>query len=47
MNILGLDIGFARVGVAIGNTEIGLAFPRKTLLFEKYLDIKLQNRKIE
>ena len=41
MNILGLDIGFARVGIAIGNTEIGLAFPRETSMFEKYLcDIK-------
>ncbi len=41
MNILGLDIGFARVGVAIGNTDIGLAFPRETSPFEKYLcDIK-------
>lgn len=37
MNILGLDIGFSRVGVSIGTTEIGLAFPREGIPFEIYL----------
>ena len=37
MNVLGLDIGFARVGFAIGSTDIGLAFPRAQHAFEVYL----------
>lgn len=37
MKILGLDIGFSRVGVAIGNDVIGMAFPRETIPFESYL----------
>jgi len=37
MKIIGLDIGFARVGVAIGDTEIKLAFPREQLDFKIYL----------
>ncbi len=41
MKVLGLDIGFARVGVAIGDTEIKLAFPREQLDFKIYLK-KLQ-----
>lgn len=41
MKIIGLDIGFARVGVAIGESDIGLAFPREQLHFEVYLP-KLQ-----
>ncbi|HID91653.1 TPA: Holliday junction resolvase RuvX [Candidatus Peregrinibacteria bacterium] len=41
MKIIGLDIGFARVGVAIGESDIKLAFPREQLKFEEYLP-KLQ-----
>lgn len=41
MKIIALDIGFARVGVAIGETDIKLAFPREQLQFEEYLP-KLQ-----
>ncbi len=37
MKILALDIGFARVGVAIGDTDVKLAFPREQLKFEDYL----------
>ncbi len=41
MKIIALDIGFARVGVAIGESDIKLAFPREQLKFEDYL-LKLQ-----
>lgn len=37
MNVLGLDIGFARVGFAVGSTEIQMAFPREQFPFETYL----------
>ena len=37
MKIIALDIGFSRVGVAIGESDIQLAFPREQLHFEIYL----------
>lgn len=37
MNILCLDIGFSRVGLAIGNTNVGIAFPREIIAFKDYL----------
>lgn len=34
---LALDIGFARVGTAIGESQIGLAFPREILAYNSYI----------
>ena len=37
MQVLGLDIGFARTGFAMGNTLTGLAFPREIVDYKDYL----------
>jgi putative Holliday junction resolvase len=37
MKILGVDIGFSRVGFAIGDTLTSLAFPREITQYSKYL----------
>ena len=31
MRVLGVDYGLRRIGLAIGETEVGAAFPRKTM----------------
>lgn len=38
MVILGLDVGEKKIGVAIGDTETGLAFPRPALLVESWAE---------
>lgn len=37
MKVVGIDMGFARVGVAVLDTEVGIAFPREILAFDSYL----------
>lgn len=37
-NILGLDVGERKIGVAIGATETGLAFPRPALLVNDWTE---------
>jgi putative Holliday junction resolvase len=39
MNILCLDIGFSRVGLAVGNTSLKIAFPREIINFKNYLSV--------
>ncbi len=38
MKILGIDIGFSRVGFAIGDTITPIAFPREVIDYNHYLD---------
>lgn len=37
MNVLGIDMGFGKVGFAVGSTELKMAFPRMVVPFESYL----------
>jgi len=39
MKVLGIDMGFARVGVAVLDTEVGIAFPREVISFASYLSV--------
>lgn len=51
MNVLCLDFGLKRIGVAVGSTESGIAFPRDVLFNDEKLLPKLerllQEKKIE
>ncbi len=46
MNVLGIDFGQKRIGIAIGNTDDGIAFPREPFensaqIFEQLLSLIL------
>lgn len=36
MKVLGIDYGTKRIGLAVGDTEIGIAFPREVLLNDEF-----------
>ena len=43
MNILALDFGLSRVGVAVGSTDSGIAFARKVLKNDQHLFDNLED----
>jgi putative holliday junction resolvase len=51
MNILAIDFGLKRIGIAVGTTAAGIAFPRVALVFDhtvvEQLDALVQEEDVE